>query len=441
MADIGRPIAMLAAEIVGYSSLSRADDKGALEGLEARRDEFLYPKIAEHSGRISRAAGDSLLVEFESPTDAVQCAVDLQRGKIDRNRRKSRSQCITFRIGVTIGRVTGNGNDLVSRAVAAMPRDTLATLIKPGFEILGERGDIAVRVAALAEPGGICISGAVQDAIRGRLPFMFEDIGEQNFEIGAAPVHCYAIKPGALVFSQTLGAQNLQSRRTRSAAVAIGAFATVGISAVAWLAWVAANPPMAVIPAPVSAGSHVPSIGATAGVATPEPSSRQSPIMSNMAADTAAEPAPASPTSLPGGTAVDSDTQASPGLQPGISNDASVDGNLEASAPPALSEIGAIVVRGKQAPSAREATPENARAANGEIQVPSVVQTGPESGATVVKGKIEASALQITPDSNAAVVRGTQPPSTQIAPNAATDVVRGTRISPAPPPSSQPDQR
>jgi adenylate cyclase len=169
MAAIGRFIVTLAAEVVGYSKVIRADEKGALEQLEAHRDQFVRPKIAEHSGRIVRATDDNLLVEFESATEAVRCAVELQNGMIDRNIRTLPGRRITFRIGVTIGQAPDNGDDLVSRAVAALPRDTLATLIKPGAQGHGEHGNIAVRLAALAEPAGICISGAVRDAIRDQL--------------------------------------------------------------------------------------------------------------------------------------------------------------------------------------------------------------------------------------------------------------------------------
>ena len=116
MAAIGRPIVTLAAEVVGYSMLIRADEKGALEQLKAHRDQFVDPKIAEHSGRILRATGNSLLVGFESPAEAVRCAVELQSGMIDRNIQTLPDRRITLRIGVAIDQVTGNGDDLVSRA-------------------------------------------------------------------------------------------------------------------------------------------------------------------------------------------------------------------------------------------------------------------------------------------------------------------------------------
>ena len=405
MAAIGRLIVMLAAEVVGYATLIRADEKGTLEQLQAHRDQFIYPKIAEHSGRLVRATGDCLLVEFESPTEAVRCAVELQRGMVDRNIRTLPDRRITFRIGVSVGEVTANDDDLVSRAVAALPRDTLATLIKPGTEFYGERGEMAVRLAELVEPAGICISGAVRDAIRDQLPYLFKDIGKHNVEIGAAPVHCYAVNADFVAFKPRLAARSPQSRakRLRTAAVAVSVFATVGIWGAALLAWLGANSSTAVIPATVSAGSTVLSVGVTADGAALESSSRQSAPMTSTAADT--------------------DTQAPPASQTPLASSAVVDGGIQAlSSRPASSDIDGVVVRGKQAQSALQTTRDNGRAAVSGIQAPAVVQT--------------------TLNSGVAVVRGNQAPSTlQIAPDAATDVVRGTRVFSGPPLSFRPDER
>jgi class 3 adenylate cyclase len=405
MAAIGRLIVMLAAEVVGYATLIRADEKGTLEQLQAHRDQFIYPKIAEHSGRLVRATGDCLLVEFESPTEAVRCAVELQRGMVDRNIRTLPDRRITFRVGVSVGEVTANDDDLVSRAVAALSRDSLAPLIKPGSEFYGEPGNIAVRLAELAQPAGICISNAVQDAIRDRLPYMFEDIGKHNVEIGAAPVHCYAVNADFVAFKPRLAARSPQSRakRLRTAAVAVSVFATVGIWGAALLAWLGANSSTAVIPATVSAGSTVLSVGVTADGAALESSSRQSAPMTSTAADT--------------------DTQAPPASQTPLASSAVVDGGIQAlSSRPASSDIDGVVVRGKQAQSALQTTRDNGRAAVSGIQAPAVVQT--------------------TLNSGVAVVRGNQAPSTlQIAPDAATDVVRGTRVFSGPPLSSRPDER
>jgi adenylate cyclase len=185
MAASGRLIAMLAAEVVDRPRPIRAEKGGAVEPQETHRDQLIYSIIAEHYGRIVSATGDSLLVEFDSPIDAVACAVELQSGMTDRDIGPAPDQWVTFRVGVEIGDVTPGSDDLVSRAVAALPTDTLAILIKPGTVLYGYTGNIATRLAALAEPAGICISGAVRDAIRDQLPYVFEDIGRRNLDIRA----------------------------------------------------------------------------------------------------------------------------------------------------------------------------------------------------------------------------------------------------------------
>ncbi len=182
MAAIDRLIVMLAAEVAGYARLIRADKKGTLEQLEAYRDQFVYPKIAEHSGRIVRATGDCLLVEFEGPAEAVRCAVELQCGTTNRTVRTSPDRRITFRVGVTAGQVAGKWRTiLVSRAVAALPSDTLATLTKPGAEFYGERGNTAMapcgdwpsrQASAFPAPS--------RTPFDDQLPYRFEDIGKQE---------------------------------------------------------------------------------------------------------------------------------------------------------------------------------------------------------------------------------------------------------------------
>jgi hypothetical protein len=262
--------------------------------------------------------------------------------------------------------VTANGDDLISRAVAALPRDILATLIKPGTEFYGERADMAVRHAELAEPAGICISGAVHDAIRDQLPHMFEDIGIQNLGIGAAPVHCYAMNTESVAFSTRLAAQHPQSRpmTLRTAAVAAGVFAIVGVWGVALLAWLGANPSTAVIPATVTAGSHVPSVGITADGAALAWSWPQSAPMRRTAADTDTQTPSASQTPLANDTVADRDSQAPWASQPPLARNAAMDRSIQPMSPrPAVSEIAGIVVRGRQAPSALQTTPHNGAAA------------------------------------------------------------------------------
>jgi class 3 adenylate cyclase len=360
---------MLAAEVVGYATLIRADEEGTLKQLETHRDQFVYPKIAEHSGRLVRATGDCLLVEFENPTEAVRCAVEFQRGMIDRDIRTLPDRRITFRVGVSVGQVTANDDDLVSRAVAALSRDTLVTLIKPGSEFYGEPGNMAVRLAELAQPAGICISDTVQDAIRDQLPYMFQDIGKHNVEIGAAPVRCYAVNADFVALKPRLTAHNPQSRakRLRTAAIALSVLATVGIWGAALLAWLGANSSTAVIPATGSAGSPVLSVGVTADEAALESSSRQSAAMPS--------------------TAADADTQAPPAAQTPFASKAVVDGAIQPlSSRPASSEIDGVVVRGKQTQSALQTTPDKGRAAVRGVQAPAVVQTTLNSGVAVVRG-------------------------------------------------------
>jgi adenylate cyclase len=242
MAAIGRLIVMLAADVAGYASLIGADEESTLERLEAHRHQLVYPKIEEHHGHVVRAAAGSLLVEFASPAEAVRCAVELQRGMIDRNISTALDRRITFRVGIDIRGVTANGDDLVSRAVAALPIDALATLIKPGVESYGDADNLAVRVAGLADPGGICISSAVQDAIRDQLPYTFEDIGKHHLGIRVTPVHCYAMSARSVASRPRVVAPNqrgsaMRHGTLRSAALAVSVAATVGVWAVALWAW------------------------------------------------------------------------------------------------------------------------------------------------------------------------------------------------------------
>ena len=130
-----RLAAILAADVAGYSRLMGADEEGTLERLKASRRELIDPKIREHRGRIVKTTGDGLLVEFPSVVDAVRCAAEVQRAMIDRNRETPEDQHIVFRIGVNLGDIIVDGDD-----------------------IFGDGVNVAARLEALAEPGGICIS-------------------------------------------------------------------------------------------------------------------------------------------------------------------------------------------------------------------------------------------------------------------------------------------
>jgi adenylate cyclase len=148
-----RLAAILAADIAGYSRLMGADEEGTLAAFKAIRRELGDPKIAEHNGRIVKTTGDGLLVEFQSVVDAVRCAVEVQRAMAERNTDLPADKRIEFRIGINLGDVILDDGD-----------------------IFGDGVNVAARLEALAEPGGICISGAAHEQIRDKLDLAFEDL-------------------------------------------------------------------------------------------------------------------------------------------------------------------------------------------------------------------------------------------------------------------------
>ena len=153
---VRRLAAILAADVVGYSRLMQADEVGTLEALKAHRRERIDPAIAAHHGRIVKTTGDGALVEFASVVDAVGCAVVIQRGMVSRNADVAEDQRIVFRIGINVGDIIIDGDD-----------------------IFGDGVNIAARLEALCEPGGLCISRAANDQIRDKLSLAFADLGEQ----------------------------------------------------------------------------------------------------------------------------------------------------------------------------------------------------------------------------------------------------------------------
>jgi len=151
-----RLAAILAADVVGYSRLMQADEVGTLEALKAHRRALVDPTIAGHRGRIVKTTGDGALVEFASVVDAVGCAVVIQRGMVSRNAGVAEDKRIVFRIGINVGDIIIDGDD-----------------------IFGDGVNIAARLEALCDPGGLCISRAANDQIRDKLSLAFADMGEQ----------------------------------------------------------------------------------------------------------------------------------------------------------------------------------------------------------------------------------------------------------------------
>jgi adenylate cyclase len=171
MSQTRRLAAILAADVAGYSRLMGADEEGTLERLKALRRELLDPKIAEHHGRIVKTTGDGVLVEFASVVDAVRCAVKVQQEMIERNTGVAADSRIELRIGINLG-----------------------DLIVEGDDLYGDGVNIAARIEALADPGGVFVSNTVHDQVRDRLPFVFEDLGEQQVKNIARPIRVYRVR-------------------------------------------------------------------------------------------------------------------------------------------------------------------------------------------------------------------------------------------------------
>ena len=180
MASTRRLAAILAADVAGYSRLMGADEEGTHERLKAHLRELVEPKIAEHRGRIVKNTGDGLLAEYPSVVDAVRCAVEIQRGMVDREPDVPEERRIRFRIGVNLGDVIVEEHD-----------------------IFGDVVNVAARLEGLAEPGGICISRVVRDQIRDKLPYSFADMGEQQVKNIGRPVRVYTWHPEAVADLRT----------------------------------------------------------------------------------------------------------------------------------------------------------------------------------------------------------------------------------------------
>jgi class 3 adenylate cyclase len=165
-----RLAAILAGDVVAYSRLMSADEVGTLNALKAVRREFANPVIAAHHGRVVKTTGDGVLVEFQSVVDAVACAVALQRGMAKRNAGVPEDKRIVFRIGINVGDI----------------------IIDEG-DIFGDGVNIAARLEALCEPGGVCISRTANDQIRDKLSLAFADLGEQAVKNIARTIGVYGL--------------------------------------------------------------------------------------------------------------------------------------------------------------------------------------------------------------------------------------------------------
>jgi len=165
-----RLAAILAADVVGYSRLMEVDEAGTLARLKTIRLELIDPAISKCKGRIIKTTGDGMLVEFQSVTEAVRCAVDFQQRMARRNRDMPAARILLYRIGINLGDVIAEGDD-----------------------IFGDGVNVAARLESLAEPGGICVSAAVRDQVADRIEVGYEDLGDQQVKNISRPIHVFKV--------------------------------------------------------------------------------------------------------------------------------------------------------------------------------------------------------------------------------------------------------
>jgi class 3 adenylate cyclase len=170
MSQTRKLAAILFADVVGYSRLMGEDEAGTARAVREHR-EAVRPIVAEHGGRIVRTIGDGILLEFPSVVAAVECAIAIQKLMVERNAEAQEPKRILYRIGVNLGDVLTEGDDIV-----------------------GDGVNIAARLESICEPGGVFVSGSAFDHVRGRVDAHFVDLGEKELKNIVRPVRVYAIR-------------------------------------------------------------------------------------------------------------------------------------------------------------------------------------------------------------------------------------------------------
>jgi class 3 adenylate cyclase/pimeloyl-ACP methyl ester carboxylesterase len=204
-----RLMAILAADVAGYSRLMGTDEEGTLARLNAHRRELVDRRIKKYRGHIIKTTGDGMLVEFASAVDAVQCAVDIQRGMVERNAGVPLEDRIEFRVGINVG-----------------------DIIEDKGDIFGDGVNVAARLESIAVRGGICISQQVVDQIEGKLKLQCRELGRQNLKNISRPIEVYSVNldEGGSAAARVLTAANLKQdiRYCRAADGVRLAYAKVG---------------------------------------------------------------------------------------------------------------------------------------------------------------------------------------------------------------------
>ena len=206
-------VAILAADMAGFSRLMHLDEEGTLAKLKGHLHEVFEPAVALHHGRIVKTTGDGVLIEFPSPVEAMRCAMEVQGEVSRRNAGLPGDRQQIFRIGLHLGDVIEDGGD-----------------------IFGDAVNIAARLQNMCESGGICLSASLFDQVRDRVHFPYVDLGEQNLKNIARTVRVYAVKLGSIAASVDEGAP----RAVTPLAVASGAAAVMAATAALW--WFLSQP-------------------------------------------------------------------------------------------------------------------------------------------------------------------------------------------------------
>jgi adenylate cyclase len=209
-----RLVAILAADMVGYSRLMGADEEGTITRQKAHRSELIDPAITEHDGRIVKTTGDGLLVEFPSVVDAVRCAVAIQTAMVEREADVSDERRIQYRVGVNLGDIVIDGDD-----------------------ILGDGVNVAARLEGLAEPGSICIPRKVMHEVRNKLDVGYEFTGEQKVKNIETPVLVYRVLLESDAAGKVIGEPRPRRPLWQPGAVAAALVAAVAVAAVWWQPW------------------------------------------------------------------------------------------------------------------------------------------------------------------------------------------------------------
>ena len=202
MAETRKLVAILAADVVGYSRLAGTDEDRTLARLRALRSDLINPTVAVHNGRVVKRTGDGSLIEFRSVVDAVRCAIEVQNGMVERNAGLPPERRIEFRVGIHLGDVVEESDG----------------------DLMGDGVNIAARLEGIAKPGAICLSEDAYRQVSGRLDMEITDLGFTQLKNIERPIHAYSLQVGVPAQAKQTSATKPSKPKLRLALV-LGAVA------------------------------------------------------------------------------------------------------------------------------------------------------------------------------------------------------------------------